>query len=52
MDEEETLETEKDKKDRLGKEINKIMDESGVHYIAKVQMLEAAAKKKFDEVFS
>lgn len=48
----EGAETEEENKDRLGKEIQKVMDESGVWYKAKVQRLEVAAKKKFDELFS
>jgi len=48
----ETAETEEEKKDRLGKEIKKIMDKSGARYTAKVQWLEIAAKKKYDELFS
>jgi hypothetical protein len=45
-------ETEEDGKRRLGKELKKVVDQSGACFNAKLQILETAAKKKYIELFS
>ena len=45
-------ETEEEGKRRLGKELKKVIDQSGARFNAKLQMLETVAKKKYTELFS
>ena len=48
----ESDETEEDGKRRLGKELKKVVDQSGARFNAKLQILETVAKKKYIELFS